>query len=274
MSSLRLGGPRRWSPVPPVDGPLNCSGAGQGGLGRPCARPRGHRVRRRRRDRSHRSSRRHRRAEVAAAIDLTSSADSVSSTGRQHRRHLPAEHAGRLHRRHLPQGVRRQRARRAQCDSRSGLVMPDGGSIVNFASVDAFTVSPGQLIYGASKAAVVMLTKELALELAPRRIRVNAIAPGWVNTPGNAATGRMAAAAAGIPLGRVAEPEEIARWIALPGRPGRLVHDRGDRRAVRRRRHPLIHPPIYRSPLKGETPPWPTTASSARVPPACRRSTC
>lgn len=94
-------------------------------------------------------------------------------------------------------------------------VMPDGGSIVNFASVDAFTVSPGQLVYGASKAAVVMLTKELALELAPRRIRVNAIAPGWVNTPGNAATGRMAAAAAGIPLGRVAEPEEIARWVVF-----------------------------------------------------------
>lgn len=92
-------------------------------------------------------------------------------------------------------------------------VMPDGGSVVNFASVDAFTVSPGQLIYGASKAAVVMLTKELALELAPRRIRVNAIAPGWVNTPGNAATGRMAAAAAGIPLGRVAEPAEIANWL-------------------------------------------------------------
>ncbi|HEY5853387.1 MAG TPA: SDR family oxidoreductase, partial [Aldersonia sp.] len=71
------------------------------------------------------------------------------------------------------------------------------------------------LMYGATKAAVVMLTKELALELAPRRIRVNAIAPGWVNTPGNAATGRMAAAAAGIPLGRVGEPDEIARWVAI-----------------------------------------------------------
>jgi NAD(P)-dependent dehydrogenase (short-subunit alcohol dehydrogenase family) len=62
---------------------------------------------------------------------------------------------------------------------------------------------------------VVMLTKELALELAPRRIRVNAIAPGWVNTPGNAATGRMEAAAGGIPLGRVAQPEEIARWVSI-----------------------------------------------------------
>lgn len=91
--------------------------------------------------------------------------------------------------------------------------MDAGSAIVNFASVDAFTVSPGQLLYGASKAAVVMLTKELALELAPRRIRVNGIAPGWVDTPGNAATGRMAQAAASIPLGRVAAPAEIAEWV-------------------------------------------------------------
>lgn len=90
-----------------------------------------------------------------------------------------------------------------------------GSSIVNFASVDAFTVSRGQLLYGASKAAVVMLTKSLALELAPSGIRVNGIAPGWVATPGNAATGRMDAAAAGIPLGRVAQPEEIAAWVWL-----------------------------------------------------------
>jgi len=91
--------------------------------------------------------------------------------------------------------------------------MTEGSAIVNFASVDAFTVSPGQLIYGASKAAVVMLTKECALELAPRKIRVNGIAPGWVDTPGNAATGRMEAAAASIPLGRVAQPSEIAEWV-------------------------------------------------------------
>lgn len=91
----------------------------------------------------------------------------------------------------------------------------EGSAVINFASVDAFAVSPGQLVYGASKAAVVMLTKSLALELAPRRIRVNAIAPGWVDTPGNAATGRMAEAAASIPLGRVAQPGEIARWVAL-----------------------------------------------------------
>ncbi|WP_166316736.1 SDR family oxidoreductase [Microbacterium excoecariae] len=90
-----------------------------------------------------------------------------------------------------------------------------GSSVVNFASVDAYAVSPGQLLYGASKAAVVMLTKSLALELAPEGIRVNGIAPGWVATPGNAATGRMDAAAASIPIGRVAQPEEIAAWVWL-----------------------------------------------------------
>lgn len=93
--------------------------------------------------------------------------------------------------------------------------MPSGSAIVNFASVDGFVVSPGQLVYGASKAAVIMLTRSVALELAPRGIRVNAIAPGWVDTPGNAATGRMEAAAAAIPLGRVARPQEIAEWVWL-----------------------------------------------------------
>ncbi|MEN0134522.1 MAG: SDR family oxidoreductase [Rhodococcus sp. (in: high G+C Gram-positive bacteria)] len=97
--------------------------------------------------------------------------------------------------------------------------MENGGAIVNFASVDAFTVSPGQLLYGASKAAIVMLTKELALELAPHGIRVNAIAPGWVDTPGNKATGRMAEAARSIPLGRVAQPDEIAQWVLTLGTP-------------------------------------------------------
>lgn len=93
--------------------------------------------------------------------------------------------------------------------------MPTGSGIVNFASVDGFVVSPGQLVYGASKAAVIMATRSVALELAPRGIRVNAIAPGWVDTPGNVATGRMQEAAAGIPLGRVGRSEEIAEWVWL-----------------------------------------------------------
>ncbi|MGO1545551.1 MAG: SDR family NAD(P)-dependent oxidoreductase [Gulosibacter sp.] len=91
--------------------------------------------------------------------------------------------------------------------------LDSGAAIVNFASVDGYQVSPGQLVYGASKAAVIMLTKSVALELAPRNIRVNAIAPGWVATPGTAKTERIAQAAESIPLGRVAQPEEIAEWV-------------------------------------------------------------
>jgi 3-oxoacyl-[acyl-carrier protein] reductase len=98
-----------------------------------------------------------------------------------------------------------------------------GGSIVNFASVDAFAVSPGQLLYSASKAAVVSVTKSLAVELAGDHIVVNCIAPGWVDTPGNRATGRMADVAKSIPLRRVATPDEIADWVVHLAQPGYMT---------------------------------------------------
>lgn len=88
-----------------------------------------------------------------------------------------------------------------------------GAAVVNFASVDALTVSPGQLLYSASKAAVVAITRSLAIELAPDGVVVNGVAPGWVDTPGNRATGRMDAALASVPLKRAAAPEEIADWV-------------------------------------------------------------
>jgi 3-oxoacyl-[acyl-carrier protein] reductase len=87
------------------------------------------------------------------------------------------------------------------------------GAIVTISSADAFTASTEQLIYSASKAAVVSLTRVLAASVAGDDIIVNGIAPGWVNTPGNAATGRMVGAEKHIPLGRVAQPEEIAGWV-------------------------------------------------------------
>jgi NAD(P)-dependent dehydrogenase (short-subunit alcohol dehydrogenase family) len=90
--------------------------------------------------------------------------------------------------------------------------LTDGAAVVNFASIDAFVPSPGQLLYCASKAAVVALTRSLALELAPR-VRVNALAPGWVDTPGTRAGGRMEAALASVPLGRAATPEEMADLV-------------------------------------------------------------
>ena len=64
-------------------------------------------------------------------------------------------------------------------------LMGAGGSIINITSIEAHRAAPGFGIYAAMKAAVESLTKTLALELAPQKIRVNAIAPDAIPTPGD-----------------------------------------------------------------------------------------
>jgi 3-oxoacyl-[acyl-carrier protein] reductase len=86
-------------------------------------------------------------------------------------------------------------------------------TFVTFSSPDGWTPKPQQVLYAASKAAVTSLNRTLAISLADQGISVVGIAPGWVDTPGNAATGRMQGVESRIPLGRVAQPEEIARWV-------------------------------------------------------------
>ena len=91
-----------------------------------------------------------------------------------------------------------------------------GGCIVNVSSVAGLTAMSGRVAYVASKHGVVGLTKMMALDLAARGIRVNAVAPGAVETEltglANSAEAR-ASVAATHPLGRAGQPEEVAELI-------------------------------------------------------------
>ncbi|HEX6287091.1 MAG TPA: SDR family oxidoreductase [Acidimicrobiia bacterium] len=92
-----------------------------------------------------------------------------------------------------------------------------GGSIVNVASVAGLRPSPLMGAYNISKAGLVHLTRQLALELAPR-IRVNAVAPGVVKTRlAGALLEDEDATAAMHPLNRVGDPEDVARLIVFLG---------------------------------------------------------
>ncbi len=92
----------------------------------------------------------------------------------------------------------------------------DGGAIVNVASLSAAMGFFGQANYAAAKAGVVTLTKVLSKELARRNIRVNAVAPGVINTEMGQSIPEenRKVMLANIPLGRFGEPEEIAN-VAL-----------------------------------------------------------
>jgi NAD(P)-dependent dehydrogenase (short-subunit alcohol dehydrogenase family) len=95
------------------------------------------------------------------------------------------------------------------------------GTIVNIGSAAGHKPSAGLSIYAATKAAVESLTLSWARELAPHGVRVNAIAPGPVDTqvlskaglPPAAIAGMRESLAKSLPLGRMAQPAEIARWV-------------------------------------------------------------
>lgn len=92
---------------------------------------------------------------------------------------------------------------------------PEGGSIVNTASTVALVGMPGMAPYSAAKAAVVGLTRQMAAEYGRRGIRVNAVAPGLIETPATAARIRDNAFEDAVtrarPLARVGVPLDVAR---------------------------------------------------------------
>lgn len=89
------------------------------------------------------------------------------------------------------------------------------GRIVNISSVDAFLPYPKNAHYAAMKAAVVSLTKSFALEFAKDQILINSVAPAGIATEKAKAAGFIPELAAANPLGRAAEPDDIAEMIVF-----------------------------------------------------------
>ena len=94
-----------------------------------------------------------------------------------------------------------------------------GGSVINISSVASVIAMPTSVVYAATKSALDSVTRVLAAELGSRKIRVNTIAPGGVETEGAISSGLIgsdfeAQMIAGTPLGRLGQPDDIAR-VAL-----------------------------------------------------------
>ncbi len=102
-------------------------------------------------------------------------------------------------------------------------ILNEGASVINLSSINAYTGMPNTAVYAASKAALNSLTRTAAFELAPKKIRVNAVCPGPVNTPifgkigmdettinefGGAMQDR-------VPLKRFGESEDVAKLITF-----------------------------------------------------------
>lgn len=94
-------------------------------------------------------------------------------------------------------------------------LLRDGGRIVNISSIAGMIGFPGQCNYSAAKAGVIAMTRVLAKELAKRKITVNAVAPGIVQTPmlGEIKPEVVAEYEKQIPMGRVGLPEDIANAV-------------------------------------------------------------
>lgn len=102
-------------------------------------------------------------------------------------------------------------------------LMPDGGAIVLNASIVSVSGMPAFSVYSATKAAVRSFARSWTTDLKARKIRVNAVSPGPIDTPGvdalvknpQEAEAFKASMAANVPLGRVGDPDEIAKAVVF-----------------------------------------------------------
>lgn len=102
------------------------------------------------------------------------------------------------------------------------IVASGGGAIVCTASTSGLVGEAGNFAYGASKGALVKMTRDMAVDLAPRGIRVNCVCPGWIDTGfndsvvGHLSEAEMAAMVGSeVPLGRQGDAEEVAAAVAF-----------------------------------------------------------
>ncbi len=100
--------------------------------------------------------------------------------------------------------------------ARQMIAQGQGGNAVIISSAQARVAHPSCMAYNMAKAAIDQMARTAALELAPQRIRVNILYPGWTDTPGERkffSDDVMRTASAALPAGRLAQPEEIARGV-------------------------------------------------------------
>ncbi|MGZ5128460.1 MAG: SDR family NAD(P)-dependent oxidoreductase [Actinomycetota bacterium] len=106
-----------------------------------------------------------------------------------------------------------------QLAARQMIAQGDGGRIINISSIHEDWPMPGNTAYCLSKGGMRMLTRTAGVELAPHGITVVGIGPGAVDTPINRSTEadpeKMRTLDSAIPLGRIADPDEIARIVAF-----------------------------------------------------------
>jgi 3-oxoacyl-[acyl-carrier protein] reductase len=103
-------------------------------------------------------------------------------------------------------------------------LMGEGGSVINISSVVATYTPPNASVYSATKAAVDAITKSLSKELGPRKIRVNSVNPGMVETEGTTSAGiteseMRTQTEASTPLGRIGQPQDIAPVVLFLASP-------------------------------------------------------